>query len=1761
MSPVLAGLELTPGSTPSYVVTYTRGPRQAIAFTLTGVPYVYSAGYFNREQLSYDAGTSEYRMLLPDGRQLTFDSNGKPLTFKDAGGNSGSYTYHPTTGDLQKIGIVSGSDSVEYAYTWTGTQVSEIVHSVNGRAVRKTTYGYSLLGLETVKIWENSTSGTGTPAWGTNPILATRYSYHATGGRLRHVIPPTKYRQMVNNGLNPDSASDSDLSAYAASEYEYGVDGRVSVFYTKGRRYTYSFNYHHVGILSSSLNAWAQRTNVTQPDGSLRSYYFNRVGQMMLEKVSNSATSPTKVWYARYQRFDDTSARRVLTTDAAAIASFSESLESLVTLNTSAGLLTQYIYNAQGYLEYTAIRKGLTGTANKQQEFTYTPQTVDGRSIQVVESETVYRDEASAGGITTSYGYLWHSGTFQMSRRTTTLPVVSTSENGRGATVTRVENFDSQGYLTSRVDERGTVTTYQYDKARGGLTQKVEDEGSGRLNLTTDYTLDYLGRTILERGPAHDVILASGSSANVRRAAWTYYKDREGERWDFQGYQTTGGSPVDQIVGPVTVTSPNLAPPSGYSGWRQHSKYDAIYGSSGIPAPTATFARSTWVRWKVGLFDKSAELKEERTYFDIPSSGEGAQSTNYGKKLFGYDSAGRLNQTTCAGGTIDKTTFNAMGWAITEELGTSAGLVVVESKEYDDDANLIKSTKPVDNNTANDRVTDYRYDWRHRLDESETAVENLESGGTWTLIEKRSYDNRGRVTSTTGYHTAVSNANRTSHSTSDYDVLGRPYRTKVYGVNASSGAISNPQESNIYYEPGGRVARNAPSGSALFSASTYDAVGRPKKSFQAYEPSGFTPGSNPASMTNAVVMEQRESDWDQASNRRYAISRSRFDTATANGELQNPGTAPQARASCMVSYADALGRVIATVNYGAKASASWTRPTTVPPRADDVLVNSTSYDAAGNATEMADPNDVKTTRTYDDSDRLITLVENATGSVPAKRTTHYEYTDDGWLRKLKCDNATTGQQVTEWVYGVTNGGGSWLNSNRLVRVKYYPDSTGAPDWEGFGYDRQQQVTFHGNQAGTNHVMNYDKLGRLFYDAAVAYGPGVDTATYAFGTSYNVRGLVSRRTTYSSSGVTNQVVCVYNDFNQLVTEYQEHSGSVNTSTSPKVQYSYENGSANTIRSTGITYPDGTIISTSYTSTQAGFLSRPDQVKEGSTVVASMRYLGLRTQVGLKYDQASNTEQTYENGGTGDAGDKYTGLDPFGRLVETIWKNSSNTKVQSSYGRNRMGGVTWRKDDKAHSLSVITQDNFHWYDNLQQVTRHDRGNLTPPGVPPYTGIDPTTRQQQENFTYDETGNWSAYQTVVPPDTQTRVHNKANEITSMTVGGSTFTPTYDPAGNMLTGGGLSYKWDAWNRVAEVTNGSYVTRYTYDAAFRCVTASDSSGTENFFYNQEWRAIQAGNPSTPSQQFVWQPGDRWTLVRRKHSVSSSLDQTRFCLRDGLDPVAIVDTSGAVVERFGYEAFGKERIMDPNFVTTGISTIGWNWLFHGEFQDLDTGLYNYGYRYYHPELGRWLSRDPLKELFGSYLYVFVLNEAVNIIDVLGLAGMPNKNYIDGGGHESDSERRKREARERELSSPKDCCGNPRQYYNIDTHCCEDGQIVAKRLVNGRNCCPRDILNDNIGYVSCVDEVTEQKNSMLRQAKRELDRLMEITWYEQGLKLEECNKMEPGLAQFCRDKVNAAATAAEHAWTARYYTQRITIQDAYTSGLETCEENFPCAESP
>ncbi|MGL4853695.1 MAG: DUF6765 family protein, partial [Lentisphaeria bacterium] len=60
--------------------------------------------------------------------------------------------------------------------------------------------------------------------------------------------------------------------------------------------------------------------------------------------------------------------------------------------------------------------------------------------------------------------------------------------------------------------------------------------------------------------------------------------------------------------------------------------------------------------------------------------------------------------------------------------------------------------------------------------------------------------------------------------------------------------------------------------------------------------------------------------------------------------------------------------------------------------------------------------------------------------------------------------------------------------------------------------------------------------------------------------------------------------------------------------------------------------------------------------------------------------------------------------------------------------------------------------------------------------------------------------------------------------------------------------------------------------------------------------------------------------------------------------------------------------------------------FSSEYYDSELNLVYYNYRHYNPEIGRWMSREPLEEFGSINLYSFIKNNVFNTFDVLGLYG-------------------------------------------------------------------------------------------------------------------------------------------------------------------------------
>ncbi|MFA5343213.1 MAG: RHS repeat-associated core domain-containing protein [Kiritimatiellia bacterium] len=119
------------------------------------------------------------------------------------------------------------------------------------------------------------------------------------------------------------------------------------------------------------------------------------------------------------------------------------------------------------------------------------------------------------------------------------------------------------------------------------------------------------------------------------------------------------------------------------------------------------------------------------------------------------------------------------------------------------------------------------------------------------------------------------------------------------------------------------------------------------------------------------------------------------------------------------------------------------------------------------------------------------------------------------------------------------------------------------------------------------------------------------------------------------------------------------------------------------------------------------------------------------------------------------------------------------------------------------------------------------------------------------------------------------------------------------------------------------------------------------------------------------------------------------------------DANGNVAELLQSTAYGPQSILahyeyspfGETIVATGAMAKENKFRFSTKYTDDETGLVYYGYRYYSPSLGRWLSRDPIDAIMLN-LYGFVDNNVMNYVDTDGRSksgGGGNGGGGNGGG--------------------------------------------------------------------------------------------------------------------------------------------------------------------
>lgn len=194
--------------------------------------------------------------------------------------------------------------------------------------------------------------------------------------------------------------------------------------------------------------------------------------------------------------------------------------------------------------------------------------------------------------------------------------------------------------------------------------------------------------------------------------------------------------------------------------------------------------------------------------------------------------------------------------------------------------------------------------------------------------------------------------------------------------------------------------------------------------------------------------------------------------------------------------------------------------------------------------------------------------------------------------------------------------------------------------------------------------------------------------------------------------------------------------------------------------------------------------------------------------------------------------------------------------------------------------------------------------------------------------------------------------------------------------------YAWDAHGQLVAVTrpDGKKAT-FAYDAFGRRVTKTFDGRTTEYVWDGNHLAHerQHDGPDAPLTTWVFDP-QRFTPLAKFEG------HARFgIVTDHLGaPLMVTNAAGQAAWDAQLDIYGIPRTRTTVPESEGTEN---PWRFPGQYEDPETGLFYNRFRYYDPELGRYLSEDPIGLAGGlaQYSYVF---DPETWIDPLGLALQP-----------------------------------------------------------------------------------------------------------------------------------------------------------------------------
>lgn len=512
----------------------------------------------------------------------------------------------------------------------------------------------------------------------------------------------------------------------------------------------------------------------------------------------------------------------------------------------------------------------------------------------------------------------------------------------------------------------------------------------------------------------------------------------------------------------------------------------------------------------------------------------------------------------------------------------------------------------------------------------------------------------------------------------------------------------------------------------------------------------------------------------------------------------------------------------------------------------------------------------------------------------------------------------------------------------------------------YQYDAQGNLTKTTDPKGNVVTMVYDLLSRktsmidpdlgtvsFVYNALGELIQRTDAKSNVTTYGYDVMSRMTRRTevdlvsnwVYDTCSKGKGRLCRATADNGFSADYSFDGQSRPSQTVSQIEASYTMGNTYDVngRLATQTYPTGLAVKYVYTS--LGYLS---EVRNNATNA-------LYWKADARDAEGHLTQQTYGNNVV-----TQQVFDPATGRIKNIYAGAGNAVQNLSFTFDKRGNMLTRSDANQNLNETFL------YDTLNRLTSNTVNS---------SGAGLVT----QTYGYDSIGNITS-RSDMGAYTYGAVNNKPHAVAQIALaGGGTRQYIYDGSGNLTQ----EVQRDAANNVI-AAKGRTSTYTSFDMP---VTLVNPAATLTFTYGPEHQRIKQVSPSATT--IYVHPDNVGGLayekdikvggvVEHKHYITAgdgvvamvkqgpSGTSTVYFHRDHLGSTTVTtNESGAVLERFAYEPFGKRRTpagaLDPNGALVGVTTDR-GFTNHEELDEL--GLIHMNGRVYDPATGRFMSADP-----------------------------------------------------------------------------------------------------------------------------------------------------------------------------------------------------------